>query len=163
MVQLLIIFSWCVDILTGMSYWCPYKVNPSSLLLHVIEDYVYVSWNRFPHYCLEIQLLKMENLLTDLIKCESKNICLIILIISLHAETTCKGTCVNEGYVKYVVGCHLKTSRLNLFAWHVPSNHWLWFSYKVTIICPDCLQIIKYDIWYEFYFWWQQYVPLDNL
>ena len=51
----------------------------------------------------------MENLLTDSIKFhhkwESKNICLIILIISLHAETTSKGTRVNEGYVKFVVEC----------------------------------------------------------
>ena len=47
----------------------------------------------------------MENILTNSIKFyqkwEIKNICLIILIISLYAERTIKGfCCVNEGYVK---------------------------------------------------------------
>ena len=48
----------------------------------------------------------MDNILTNSFKFhhkwESKNKCLIILIISLYAETTSKGTCVNEGYVEYV-------------------------------------------------------------
>ena len=47
----------------------------------------------------------MENILTNSIKCyqkwEIKNICLIILIISLYAERTIKGfECVPVGYVK---------------------------------------------------------------
>ncbi|XP_078326698.1 uncharacterized protein LOC111127630 [Crassostrea virginica] len=43
----------------------------------------------------------MDNILTNSFKFhhkwESKNKCLIILIISLYAETTSKGTCFNEG------------------------------------------------------------------
>lgn len=54
------------------------------------------------------KVTQMDNILTNSFKFhhkwESKNICLILLIISLYAETksNLKGTCVDEGYVKYV-------------------------------------------------------------
>ena len=62
-------------------------------------------------YCFSYQakpvfgnVTQMDNILTNSFKFhhkwESKNKCLIILIISLYAETTSKGTCVNEGYVE---------------------------------------------------------------